>query len=435
MIGPMSSTPFIFVVCQVGAETALKNEVAKKHPSIRFAFSRPGFVTFRITDEIARDRKLELRCTFARTWGHSLGKLIGEDGNLLAVDLWKALTDRFPADVLRQFKHLHVWERDHETADERDFEPGVTPLADEVADLLIQHKPDLGSQWALEVNQTAALNDRVIDCVLVEPGEWWFGWHRAHSFESRFPGGVPDLNPPENMVSRTYLKMAEALLWSELPIKFSDECVEIGSAPGGSCQALLETGMSVTGIDPAEMDPIVLAHPQFQHWRARAKDLKRADFGPFRWLMADANVAPNYTLDTVEAIVSHPEVQIEGMLLTLKLTERELASEIPAFHKRIRSWGFDIVRSRQLAFCRREICVLALTSDVMAKTRQQSQPADFQIVSAEEIQKLMMGEEIVEDIDDQLRQKMSKKNPGKVETIQEIEIDLSKAFEADDEDE
>ena len=46
-----------------------------------------------------------------------------------------------------------------------------------------------------------------------------------------------------------------------------------------------------------------------------------------RWLTADMNVAPTYTLDTVEAIVTHREVHIEGLLLTLKLMDGTLALE------------------------------------------------------------------------------------------------------------
>jgi len=61
----------------------------------------------------------------------------------------------------------------------------------------------------------------------------------------------------------------EALRWSELPIRRRDRCVEIGSAPGGSCAALLERGCFVTGIDAAEMDPTVLANPHFTHLRSR----------------------------------------------------------------------------------------------------------------------------------------------------------------------
>jgi 23S rRNA (cytidine2498-2'-O)-methyltransferase len=170
---------------------------------------------------------------------------------------------------------------------------------------------------------------------------------------------VPDIEAPDNMISRAYLKMVESLQWSELPVQPGDRFVEIGSSPGGSCQALLDRGCLVTGIDPAEMDPILLTNPNFTHLRSRSKQVDRELFQNFRWLAADANVAPNYTLDTVEAIVTQPGVHIEGLLLTLKLTDLALAADLPLFHKRIRSWGYRSVRARQLAFNRQEVCVVA----------------------------------------------------------------------------
>ncbi len=43
----MKPSPFYFTICQVGAEKALKEEMARIAPDLRFAFSRPGFVTFK----------------------------------------------------------------------------------------------------------------------------------------------------------------------------------------------------------------------------------------------------------------------------------------------------------------------------------------------------------------------------------------------------
>ena len=353
------SSHFLFCICQVGAETTLKQEVARRHPDFRFSFSRPGFVTFRIPDDVVRDRKFELKCAFARTWGFSLGKAVGTDGHQLARDFWKPFVERYPADVLAQFRHLHVWQRDRDFPGDSDFEPGITPLAEAIGDLILEHQPNVGTPWTLPLNEDAQVDDRVLDCVVVAPNEWWFGWHRANTAETRWPGGVPDFDAPENMISRAYLKMIESLLWSELPIQPGDRFVEIGSSPGGSCQALLDRGCVVTGIDPAEMDPLLLANPRFTHVRSRSKKVERNDFQNFRWLAADANVAPKYTLDTVEAIVTQPDVRIEGLLLTLKLTDLALAAELPLFHKRIRSWGYRSVRARQLAFNRQEVCVVA----------------------------------------------------------------------------
>ena len=86
-----------------------------------------------------------------------------------------------------------------------------------------------------------------------------------------------------------------------------------------------------------------------------------------RWLMADSNVAPTHTLDSVEAIVTHSDVHIRGMLLTLKLTNWELAEELQTHIARIRQWGFQHLRARQLVHNRQEICVAAMRNRGMIR--------------------------------------------------------------------
>ena len=156
--------------------------------------------------------------------------------------------------------------------------------------------------------------------------------------------------------------MEEALRWSQLPISKGARCAEIGSAPGGASQALLAHGVEVLGIDPAQMDPAVSRDPRFRHIRRRAKEVPRREFRKIRWLTADLNVAPKYTLDAVEAIVTYPEVNVRGLLLTLKLPEWALAQHVPEYLDRVRGWGYNIVRARQLQHNRREFCVAALSS-------------------------------------------------------------------------
>ena len=145
-----------------------------------------------------------------------------------------------------------------------------------------------------------------------------------------------------------------------MPVRPGDKVVEIGSAPGGSCQRLLDIGLEVTGVDPAEMDPLLLEHPRFEHWRSKAAGMKRKLYGRFKWLTADANVAPNYTLEVVEDIVTYPTSRFQGLLLTFKLSSYDMLEQIDASVERIRSWGFSDVRVRQLASNRRECCVAAL---------------------------------------------------------------------------
>ena len=230
---------------------------------------------------------------------------------------------------------MHVWQRASPLPGDDDFDLSTGELAGAIGALLVEAltKPT----ERLAVNDEAAPGELVLDCVLVERHEWWLGWHRAATPETGWPGGVPPLKIPRPLISRAYLKIVEALRWSELPVAAGDRCVEIGSSPGGSCLALLERGLLVTGIDPAEMDPAVLAHPGFTHVRARAKDVKRSVFRDCRWLIMDANVAPNYTLDTLDGVLTHGGARPEGLVLTLKLTEPALAAKLPAIADRLRA--------------------------------------------------------------------------------------------------
>ena len=172
---------------------------------------------------------------------------------------------------------------------------------------------------------------------------------------------------PPDMFSRAYLKMHEALLWSRFPIQSGDTCMEIGSSPGGAAQALLSKGLHVIGVDPAEMHPSLLAHPRFTHLRRRGTDVKHRDFRSVNWLVVDANIASERTLNMVESIVSLPHVDLRGLLLTVKLRDWNLAKQIPAYVQRVRSWGFESVRARQLAFNKQEICIAAMRKRSMRR--------------------------------------------------------------------
>jgi 23S rRNA (cytidine2498-2'-O)-methyltransferase len=354
----MSSTlpppRFLFVTCQVGAETAVKGEMARHWPGFRIGYTRPGFLTFKLPEEkfLAPDFRLNL--VFARAYGFSLGNASLDDPAAAAQETWKLLGDR---PVVR----IHVWERDRWEPGELGFTPSITPRAVEACEAVERACPCPERLAAGDhLTESAAPGDFVADVILVEANQWWVGYHRARSAPSRWPGGIMALHPPPEAVSRAWLKMEEALAWSQLPAARGARFAELGSSPGGASQALLARGFEVVGIDPAEMAEEVAAAPGFRHIRRRVVQVPRKEFRKVRWLTADMNVAPAFTLDAVEAIVRHPEVNIRGMLLTLKLPEWKLAGDVPSYVTRIRDWGYNLVRVRQLAHNRREICVAAL---------------------------------------------------------------------------
>src|SRR5260221_9679145 len=117
--------PFVFFTCQVGAEPALKHEVAREWPGMRFAFSRPGFLTFKLDSKLQLPDNFADKLVFARASGFCLGKSSGTTAAKRAESVWKLVGER-------PVTQLHVWPRDKYSPGFRAYEPGMTPETAEV---------------------------------------------------------------------------------------------------------------------------------------------------------------------------------------------------------------------------------------------------------------------------------------------------------------
>lgn len=404
---------FVFIVCQHGAEQPLKKKALAGN-RWRLAFSRPGLLTLKQVgpekpvspekpgaDQPEAERAevnqaeisqantdqpdqmgLEkfgsgnlrpgkapppLNSPLVRLAGVGLGPVRGEFAEECFEKLWKLAFEPSQSEqpttattetkTATKWDAIHVFQRDRALPGAFRFEPGVSELARSVAEALGPWLAQRGVQ--VPINEVAQPGQRVLDVILSEPNQWFIGFHSVRSVHEQWPGGVPEIVRPAEMISRAYLKIAEALMWSRLPIGSGDAIVEIGSAPGGASQRLLDMGLAVTGVDAAEMDERIAEHPRFEHWRSKAAAVKRKLYRKFKWLVCDANVAPNYTLDIIGDIVNYEGSQIRGLVLTFKLSDWEQLEHLPAQLDEIRNLGFSRVEARQLAHNRRELCVVA----------------------------------------------------------------------------
>ena len=91
---------FLFITCQVGAEAAVKGELARRWPDFRIGYARPGFLTFKLPEENTWPPISAWNSVFARAYGFSLGNasLADEAGHAdngsAAQQVWKLLGDR-----------------------------------------------------------------------------------------------------------------------------------------------------------------------------------------------------------------------------------------------------------------------------------------------------------------------------------------------------
>ncbi len=355
---------FALFTCQAGAELPLKRELAEAGARWVPAFSRPGVVTMKNTGEPLTSTSQLPPLVFARTKSLSIGRLTGEHLSDLVAEFWSLIAS---ADLPDRKLTLHVWERERQLPGDLGYEPHISPLAEQTHAALVAAAPE-GRVFDKPIARIGGL---VVDVVLVEPGEWLIGWHQVDQRIERWPGGMLPFDVDENIISRAYLKLAEALAWAQLPTTPGELWIEIGCAPGGASQFLLDEGFRVIGIDPADVDESLAEEPNFRHMKMRSADVPRKELREARWLAADMNVAPRYTLDAVESIVSNQSISIRGLVLTLKLSGWHLASpeRLTAYVKRIQSWGFKDVRIKQLAHNRQEICVVAMHSRAQRRVR------------------------------------------------------------------
>jgi 23S rRNA (cytidine2498-2'-O)-methyltransferase len=339
MAAPTSS--FIYAVCQLGAEAALKAEVARAHPTLRFAYSRPGLITWKSPAGLAADARLD--AVFARASGLSFG----------AVD---------PLTAVPEARRLHVFERDLARPDEDP--PGWVPgrRAAAVRAQLLASGPN-----RFEADARARPGELCLDVIVAPDGDEppWVGAHMHARGRSPWPGGLFPVEVPADAPSRAYRKLEEAIAWSGLPLRAGEVAVEIGSAPGGASYALLRRGLEVVGVDPGDMAPSVLgfvgpAGNRFQHLRTTLAALRREALPPrVDWLLLDVNLAPQVALHALRRLVATLRRDLRGVILTLKLNDWGMADAVPDLVARVGAMGLGPARATQLPANRQEICVVA----------------------------------------------------------------------------
>lgn len=346
--GPtMFSAPFVFTVCRAGAELALKGEVARLHPGWRFAYSRPGFITFRTDTHVAADFPFDF--VFARAAGVSMGAVASEDEVLAAAQRLRAETGRPLA--------LHVFARGGADPEE-DVDDASGALLAELRARLASTAPP----GTFAPPGPPRVGDLVLDVIIGEGEAPWLGCHVHGGSHSPHPGGRVALTLPTEAPSRAWLKIEEALRWSGLPLRAGEVALELGSAPGGTSWALLDRGLTVIGVDPGEMDPRVLTRPGFSHLKMTVGDLRREHLPRHvDWLLLDVNLAPQVALHQTRRIVSMLRSTLRGVILTLKLNDEKWqgAAQVPSLCKRVAGMGLIDVRATHLAANRREICLVA----------------------------------------------------------------------------
>jgi 23S rRNA (cytidine2498-2'-O)-methyltransferase len=361
------TSEFVFALCQSGAEVALKRETARALPAYAPAYQRPGLVTFRTPTPVTPE--VELPLVFARASGMSLGAVRDMSAALERV---RALRAAGLEPACLQVVERAPSRMDDPVAAPRAAGSGSAPLG-----LSALHEAALRSA-APELFGPAALpqpGELVLSVIVGADEPWVLGLHRHRRGRCPHPGGRYPIAVPERAPSRAYAKIEEAIQAFELPVRAGDVALELGAAPGGAALALVQRGVSVIGVDPADMDAYTLGFEGPEG--ARLRHIQKAMGGLTRkelpehidWLLLDVHLAPQVALRTARKVASWFRGSLHGAVLTLKLNDWSFADRLDSFLEQAREMGLTEPRARQLASHRQELCIAGVTTRGQTRLR------------------------------------------------------------------
>ena len=180
----------------------------------------------------------------------------------------------------------------------------------------------------------------------------WVGFGTVEEMRSSWPGGAVRFQREDNQISRAKFKLLEAEQAFGLDFTLFKNAIDVGAAPGGWTSLLLERGLRVTAIDPANLDERLIGYPGLTHLKKNASEVKLPK-ASFDLLVCDMSWSPNQMSKLVLEL-QYALMPYAYGIITVKLMHKKGMQSIREVKERLSS-SFHILRAKQLFHNREEI--------------------------------------------------------------------------------
>jgi 23S rRNA (cytidine2498-2'-O)-methyltransferase len=223
----------------------------------------------------------------------------------------------------------------------------------------------LAEAFAEETGAVEAIKKpQIVISILCTMHKAYLGISTAEENLSAWPGGARHFAQTQEQISRAEFKLLEALEVFGISLPENGRALDLGAAPGGWTRLLLDAGLSVIAVDPANLDPRLARRKQLEHYRGYAENyLEGALQRRYRFDI----IANDMRMDAREAarlLDSAAEcLRPDGVMISvLKLPHaapgiNPLINLKDALHTIRQRYG--IVQARQLFHNRQEVTVVA----------------------------------------------------------------------------
>ena len=170
------------------------------------------------------------------------------------------------------------------------------------------------------------------------------------------PGGRPNLPFVDDLISRSALKLLEAIETFAIPLAPGMRALDLGASPGGWTQLLARRGLRVNAVDPGALDPRAAGLPGVREHRMTAQTFLRGDVGRYDLLVNDMRLDAR---ESARIMVGAGAVLGPGGtgLITLKLPQAGPTAILRQAQEILRG-AFAGQQGRCLFYNRNEVTVL-----------------------------------------------------------------------------
>ena len=192
----------------------------------------------------------------------------------------------------------------------------------------------------------------IIIAVYAAENKLYIGLGTPADMLSDWPGGAIRFQREEGQISRAKFKLLEAERAFGLDYEGYRNALDIGAAPGGWTSLLLERGLRVTAVDPANLHPSIAKHPRLTYMKRNASEVS---FKPssFDLFVCDMSWSPmlmsKLVLELKDALAPGATA-----IITIKLMHRKPLQTIREVIARLGE-AFMLCKAKQLFHNREEI--------------------------------------------------------------------------------
>lgn len=159
----------------------------------------------------------------------------------------------------------------------------------------------------------------------------------------------------ENQISRAEFKLLEALEHFNTDVSKYKTALDLGAAPGGWSKVLLNKGLNVVAVDPAELDNNLLSNNKLRHYKGLSQDFFRKCKNTYDIVVNDMKMDAKKSIEITEEATKY--LNRDGIIImTLKLDPNREFDEVKDCIKIIKN-KYEIIGVHQLFHNRSEATI------------------------------------------------------------------------------